>query len=86
MQAAFWSAGAFSMGAVIPLVTAIVAPASFLVWIVPIVAIGILGALGGIAAATGGASILRGALRVCFWGTAAMGLTAVVGKLFGIAA
>ena len=86
MQAAFWSAGAFSMGAVIPLLTAIVAPASFLVWIVPIVAIGILGALGAVAAATGGAPLLRGALRVCFWGTAAMGLTAAVGKLFGIAA
>ncbi len=86
MQAAFWSAGAFSMGAAIPLITAILAPASLLVWIVPIVAIGMLGALGAIAAATGGASLFRGALRVCFWGTVAMGLTAAVGKLFGIAA
>ncbi|MFH0782281.1 MAG: VIT family protein [Pseudomonadota bacterium] len=86
MQAAFWSAGAFSMGAAIPLLTAILAPASLLVWIVPIVAIGMLGALGAIAAATGGAPLFRGALRVCFWGTVAMGLTAAVGKLFGIAA
>ncbi len=86
MQAAFWSAGAFSMGAAIPLITAILAPTSLLVWIVPIVAIGMLGALGAIAAGTGGAPLFRGALRVCFWGTVAMGLTAAVGKLFGIAA
>jgi VIT1/CCC1 family predicted Fe2+/Mn2+ transporter len=86
MQAAFWSAGAFTMGAAIPLLTAILAPASLLVWIVPIVAIGMLGALGAIAAGTGGAPLFRGALRVCFWGTVAMGLTAAVGKLFGIAA
>jgi vacuolar iron transporter family protein len=86
MQAAFWSAGAFSIGAAIPLITAILAPASFLVWIVPIVAIGTLGALGAIAAATGGAPRFRGAIRVCFWGTVAMGLTAAVGKIFEIAA
>lgn len=77
MQAAFGSAAAFSMGAAIPLLTAIVVPASLLVWIVPSVAI---------AAATGGASLFRGAIRVYFWGTVAMGLTAAVGKLFGIAA
>ena len=86
MQAAFWSAGAFSLGAAIPLLTAIVAPTSLFLWIVPIVAIGMLGALGAIAAATGGAPLFRGAIRVCFWGTVAMGLTAAVGKLFGIAA
>jgi VIT1/CCC1 family predicted Fe2+/Mn2+ transporter len=44
----------------------------------------LLGTLGGIAAFTGGASPLRGAIRVCFWGTLAMALTAAVGKLFGV--
>ena len=85
LQAAFWSAGAFSLGAAIPLATATLAPASSLLWVVPLLAIGLLGALGAVAAATGGASLSRGAVRVCFWGTAAMGITAAVGKLFGIA-
>lgn len=84
MQAALWSAVAFSLGAAVPVVTATVAPVTSLLWLVPSLAIGLLGALGALAAATGGAPSLRGAVRVCFWGSLAMGLTAVVGKLFGI--
>ncbi len=84
-QAAFWSAAAFSVGGAVPVVAASVAPASALLWFVPVLAIGMLGTLGAIAAATGGAVPLRGALRVGFWGTLAMGLTAAVGKLFGVA-
>jgi VIT1/CCC1 family predicted Fe2+/Mn2+ transporter len=84
MQAAFWSAAAFSAGAAVPVLTATVAPASSLLWLVPALAIGLLGGLGAIAAATGGAPRLRGAVRVCFWGTLAMGLTAAVGKLFDV--
>lgn len=84
-QAAFWSAAAFTGGAVVPVVTASVAAASSLLWLVPLLAIVLLGALGAIAAITGGADPVRGAVRVCFWGTLAMGLTAAVGKLFGIA-
>ena len=85
LQAAFWSAAAFSGGAVVPVVTASIAPPSALLWLVPLLAIGLLGALGAIAAATGGASPIRGAVRVCFWGSLAMGLTAAVGKFIGIA-
>ena len=84
LQAAFWSAAAFSAGAAIPVVTATVAPASSLLWLVPLLAIVLLGALGAVAAATGGASPVRGAVRVCFWGSMAMVLTAAVGRLFGI--
>ena len=42
--------------------------------------------LGGIAARAGGAPILKGALRVTFWGLLAMLLTAAVGRLFGVIA
>src|SRR5262249_44937391 len=77
LQAAAWSGAAFSAGAAAPLATAAVASPSSLLWLVPIVAIGLLGALGAFAAATGGAHRLRGAIRVCFWGSAAMGVTAV---------
>lgn len=85
IQAAVWSAVAFSIGAAVPVMTATIAPADSLLWLVPILAFGLLGALGAIAAATGGASPIRGAVRVCFWGSFAMGLTAAVGKLLGFA-
>jgi len=86
MQAALWSAASFSAGAAVPLLTATIGPSHSIIWLVPVLATGLLGALGAVAAATGGARVLRGAARVCFWGTLAMGLTALVGKLFGIAA
>jgi len=84
LQAAFWSATAFTLGAILPVLTAAVAPPSSIVWLVPLAAITLLGVLGAIAAAAGGASLTRGALRVCFWGSLAMGLTALIGKVFGI--
>jgi vacuolar iron transporter family protein len=83
-QAAFWSAAAFTAGAAVPVMTASMAPASSLLWLVPVLAIVLLGVLGAVAAVTGGAAPVRGAVRVCFWGTLAMVLTAAVGKLFGI--
>ena len=86
LQAALWSAAAFSAGAAVPVLTATIAPSSAVLWLVPVLAIGLLGTLGAVAAVTGGAPVLRGAARVCFWGTLAIGLTAFVGRLFGIAA
>jgi VIT1/CCC1 family predicted Fe2+/Mn2+ transporter len=41
-------------------------------------------ALGAMAARTGGSSVKRALIRITFWGTAAMGLTAYVGYLFGV--
>jgi len=85
IQAALYSAASFSIGAAVPVVTTIIAPVSLLLWLVPILAIGLLGALGGVAAATGGAPVFRGAIRVCFWGSVAMAITAAVGKFVGAA-
>jgi len=86
LQAAFWSAGAFSVGASVPVMVALVAPTSLLIWLVPASAIILLGFLGALAAAAGGASRKWGAFRVCLWGTVAMAITAAVGKLFEFAA
>ena len=86
MQAALWSATAFSAGGIVPVFAVGIAQPPSVLWLVPAIAIGLLGVLGAVAAATGGASMLRGAARVCFWGTFAMALTAIVGKLFGIVA
>ncbi|MCP5523867.1 MAG: VIT family protein [Verrucomicrobiales bacterium] len=84
LEAAFWSAGAFSLGALIPVLVASFAPASWLLWLIPLLAVGLLGILGAVAAVAGGAPPLRGAIRVCFWGMLAMGLTAAVGRLLGV--
>jgi len=40
--------------------------------------------LGSIAAKAGGFSIKKVVIRITFWGTIAMGLTALVGTLFGV--
>jgi VIT1/CCC1 family predicted Fe2+/Mn2+ transporter len=84
VQAAIWSAIAFSAGAAIPLLGTALAPEEILLWLIPLLSLLLLGVLGATAAKAGGAPPLRGALRVCFWSMLAMGLTAGVGNLFGI--
>ena len=42
-----------------------------------------LAILGGLAAEAGGAGIVKGAVRVMFWGAIAMAITSGVGALFG---
>jgi VIT1/CCC1 family predicted Fe2+/Mn2+ transporter len=83
IQAALTSAGSFVAGAIIPLVTAWLAPAALIVEVMYATALVVLVLLGGTAAYAGGASVKKGAMRVAFWGTLAMGITAGVGKLFG---
>lgn len=81
--AAWASAAAFSAGAGLPLATALFAPDTGM-WIsVAVMTLVALGLLGGLAARTGGASIVRGAARVMFWGVAAMGATSAIGNLIG---
>lgn len=83
IQAALASAGAFSVGAVFPLILIFLVPLNFLISSVAIGSLCFLALLGIIAAKVGGASILKGALRVCFWGALAMIITAGIGALFG---
>ena len=45
-----------------------------------------LTALGGLGASVGGAGVVKGAIRVTFWGVLAMAATAAVGLVFGVAA
>lgn len=85
VQAALASAAAFAVGAVLPVVPAIVAPAEWVTRLTVATTLVALTLLGSVAAYAGGASVVRGALRVTFWGALAMALTAGVGKLFGIA-
>jgi VIT1/CCC1 family predicted Fe2+/Mn2+ transporter len=83
LQAAGASAAAFTAGALLPVVVAILAPASSVTILVTGSALVLLAVLGAVAARVGGAAVVRGALRVAFWGAIAMGASAVVGRLFG---
>ena len=86
VQAALYSAGTFTVGAALPLLVAWVIPGSLLITAVSVLSLVFLAVLGGLAARTGGASVSVGAFRVTFWGALAMGLTAVVGSVFGVVA
>ena len=85
-EAAFSSALTFTVGAALPLLTAWIMPLGNLIWAVTIASLFFLAFLGGLAAYAGGASIIKGAWRVTFWGALAMALTAGVGQMFGVAA
>jgi len=86
VQAAFSSAGTFVVGAALPLLVAWAVPGPRLMPAVAASSLVFLALLGGLAARTGGAPILVGAIRVTFWGALAMALTAAVGRLFGVVA
>jgi VIT1/CCC1 family predicted Fe2+/Mn2+ transporter len=83
VQAAFASAVSFAGGAALPVLIALVAPTPQVVPLVAGTSLVFLTALGALAARTGGAPVLKGSLRVAFWGALAMAVTAGVGRLFG---
>lgn len=83
IQAALTSAATFSVGAALPLLVVIIAPAARLGMLVAGTSLLFLALLGGLAAYTGGARILIGIVRVTFWGALAMAITAGIGALFG---
>lgn len=84
LQAAIASAGTFALGALIPLVTALLVKGNNLMVTLALVSLFSLAGLGALAARAGGAPTLKGAARVCSWGAIAMGVTGVVGYCFGI--
>ena len=86
VQAALASAGTFAVGAVLPLLIVVLFPVSALMWAVSGSSLLFLALLGSLAARAGGASVMKAAARVTFWGALAMALTAGVGALFGVAA
>ena len=86
LQAAVTSAAAFAAGSVVPILSIVLSPPEWVGITSSVTAFGMLLVLGGTAAWAGGASVVRGAARVAFWGAFAMGLTAVVGSLFGTTA
>jgi len=83
IQAALASAASFAAGAGPPTTLAALLPAAALAPSVGAITLALLVILGAAAARLGGAPPVRGALRVAFWGAAAMACTAGVGRIFG---
>lgn len=84
IQAAFASGAAFTAGGLLPLLVTIFAPVSQMEYFLYGFTILSLVVLGAVAAKTGGSSIGKAILRIVVWGTIAMGLSALVGYIFGV--
>ncbi|EED37531.1 integral membrane protein [Stenotrophomonas sp. SKA14] len=83
LQAALASAGAFTCGAALPVLTALLAPVDKVAMITTASTLLGLCLTGAMAAQAGGAPPVRGAVRVMFWGALAMAAAAAVGRLLG---
>lgn len=84
VQAALASAIAFTVGAAVPIATVLLAPEASMGKVTIAVTVISLFLSGALAAHAGGAPLLRGALRVGFWGAVAMAASHLIGKLFQV--
>ena len=84
IQAAMASGSAFLVGGIMPLLGALFLPIDHMEYYLYGLSIFFLSILGTVAAKTGGSGITKAIIRVTFWGTIAMVLTAIVGYLFGV--
>ncbi|WP_394003113.1 VIT family protein [Luteimonas sp. WGS1318] len=85
LQAAGASAAAFCVGAALPMLAALWTPSGSAEQVIIATTLVALLASGALAAWAGGAPVLRGALRVAFWGALAMAAASVIGRLFHVA-
>ena len=84
LQAALASGLSFISGGLLPLLVSLFAPIRQMVIYQYSFAIIFLALSGAIAAKAGGSNIAKAIVRICFWGTIAMGITALVGYLFSV--
>jgi VIT1/CCC1 family predicted Fe2+/Mn2+ transporter len=84
IQAALASGASFTIGGLLPFLVTLFLPLKSMEYSLYGFALFFLILLGALAAKTGGSSIGKAVLRITFWGTIAMGLTAIVGYLFGV--
>jgi len=83
-QAALASGAAFIFGGALPVLVAFLGSLTHMIYLQYVFAIIFLAVLGAVAAKTGGSNVWKAILRITFWGTAAMGLSALIGYLFGV--
>ena len=84
IQAALASGAAFTVGGILPFLVTLFLPLQSMEYYLYGFATLFLIILGALAAKTGGSSIVKAIIRITFWGTVAMGLTALVGYFFGV--
>ena len=84
IQAAFASGAAFTAGGILPLFVSLFLPLKNIEFSLYGFALFFLIILGAVAAKTGGSSVRKAIIRITFWGTVAMGLTALVGYIFNV--
>ena len=84
IQAALASGAAFTVGGILPLLVVLFAPINRMEYWLYGSTILFLIILGAAASKTGGSNVYKGILRITIWGTIAMGLSALVGYLFGV--
>lgn len=82
--AAAASALAFTIGGLLPILVAMLAPLKYMVVIQYVSAIVFLAFSGALAAKAGGSAPMKSVLRICIWGTLAMCASAIVGYIFGV--
>ncbi|MCI2228957.1 VIT family protein [Polaribacter sp. MSW13] len=84
IQAAIASGAAFTVGGLLPFFVTLFLPLESMEYSLYGFALFFLIVLGVLAAKTGGSSVTKAIIRIVFWGTVAMGLTALVGYLFNV--
>ena len=84
LQAALASGAAFTVGGALPFIVTLFFPLQNIEFFIYAITTLSLILLGTIAAKTGGSNVPKAVLRITFWGTVAMGLTALVGYLFNV--
>lgn len=84
LQAAMASGASFTVGGLLPLAVAYFAPLDKMEFMLYGFALVFLMILGALAAKTGGSKPGLAMARIGFWGTIAMGATALVGRYFGV--
>jgi VIT1/CCC1 family predicted Fe2+/Mn2+ transporter len=84
LQAALASGAAFVFGGIMPVLAALALPLERMIYLQYVFALVFLVVLGAVAAKAGGSSIVKAVVRIAFWGTLAMGITAYIGHVFGV--
>lgn len=84
LQAALASGAAFIFGGILPVIAALFVPLNQMILLQYLLAMAFLVILGTFAAKAGGSSVKKAIIRITFWGTVAMGVTAYIGHLFGV--
>jgi VIT1/CCC1 family predicted Fe2+/Mn2+ transporter len=84
LQAALSSGAAFTFGGGLPVLVALIVPVASMEYVQYLFALLFLIVLGIIAARAGGSNIPKAVMRIAFWGTVAMGISAFIGSLFGV--